>query len=291
MIKWFFATILLFLFLFDISSLPNERKYVTASEQKTEDILYFAVDGFEVKDGWNIHFSKFRSKGWKGNETKHTPNRAWIKWLQADDSKPNYERKNLLPPEVYKNPLLKSENTILTVRGNWDKKGSNWLSLTPSTRKVAKENVGRENINDLKYSTDKSAHPNYILLGGITSDLYCYAWGMGYNYKIEAYIKDYVGNSFVLPGGYLNFYGWKTIRFNVPKYVKQTSKLLPRVRPIKLIQLKIVAAVDETNHGFYTYLDYLHARSNIYIKPFFGSQLGTGNELYWNESGNTDSPN
>ncbi len=249
-----------------------------------ENIIYAKIDGFEEKNSWIVKFSKFRSMTWKEEtETKkYLPANKWLKWIKADDSKALYERKYLVPPGVYRNPYLKDEVSILSVRGRWDRRGNNWLALLPSNRRVSEQDKNSESLNLELYEKDKLKPDKYIILPGKTYELYCYFWGMGYNYKVEIHVQDYLGNYYVLPGSYLNFYGWRNVRFDVPSYVKQDSRLLPRVRSLRLVQIKIVAAENEVSKGFYTYVDYLHSRCDIYERSFFGSRLKR-DDVYWKE--------
>ncbi|MDH4127582.1 MAG: flagellar filament outer layer protein FlaA [Spirochaetota bacterium] len=267
-----------FLFLFHLNFL------IGRTEQQTE-IAYIKVDGFEVPGEWEVQFSRFRSRSWDPEGRKYEPDNNWIRWIKADDNKPNFKRKHIVPSDVYKNINLKDENTILSVRARWDRRDDNWLTLVPSNRRLPKQKIFGVSLKSDTYKFDKLSKENYILLPGKTLDIHCFIWGMGYSYKVEAHLQDYLGKLYIIPGGFLDFYGWRNVNFKIPRYVMQTSKILPRIRPLKFIQFRIVAAENELNTGFYTYFDYLHTKTDIHEDFFFGDRLKR-ESIYWGDSEN-----
>ncbi len=260
-------------------------KIFPSNQTKEEEITYVLVDGFEVKGEWELFFSKFRSRAWNPELRGYEPNSKWIKWITSNENKPNFSRKFILPPDIYKNEKFKSEKTIISVRGSWDRQGDNWLALAPSTKRLAKNPIGTQPIKKLIEITGGASinSKNFIILPGETQIIQCYFWGMGYDYKVEAHIQDYKGNYVIIPGSYLNFHGWRNIQFPVPRFVHQRSKILPVLRPLRFIQFKIVTTSHELSTGFFTYVDFLHTRTNIHDKSFFGNSLRENN-IYWNES-------
>ncbi len=264
------------LLLFNVDNMMSQRT-------QNKDIAYINVDGFEVKGAWEIHFSKFRSLSWRPEDKERVPNKRWIKWIKSDAKKPGFARKYIVPPGVYRSPRLKDELTILSIRAAWDRKDQNWLALMPNNKRLSKQRMGKTGaLVHKRYTKNELSGKQYIILPGRTHTIYTFLWGMGYNYRIEVHVQDYEGDYYIIQGGYLNFYGWRNISFKVPKYIKQESRHLPRVRPMKFVQYKIVADADELNTGFYTYIDYLHTRTDVYEKNFFGSRL-TRDDYYRDE--------
>ncbi len=264
------------LLLFSVKNIMSQRS-------PSKDIAYVNVDGFEVNEAWEVHFSKFRSPSWKPEDKERVPNKKWLKWIKSDAKKPGFARKYIVPPAVYRSPSLKDELSILSVRASWDRKGQNWLALTPNNKRLSKQRVSNTSgLVHKQYTKNELSSKKYVILPGRTHTIYTFLWGMGYNYKVEAHVQDYKGDYYIIQGGYLNFYGWRNISFRVPEYIKQDSRHLPRVRPMRFVQYKIVADADELNTGFYTYFDYLHTRTDIYEKNFFGSRL-TKDDYYRDE--------
>ncbi len=263
---------------------------VFTEEDKDANIITSVIDGFEEENAWNIHFSRFRSHSWKQGDNSRMPSNKWIKWIKADDNQIDYMGKHILSASVGRKQELTGEKTILAVRANWDQKGQNWLNLEPSNRRLAKQNIGNELLGHQLKLKNELDPETYILLSGKTKKILCYFWGMGYNYKAEVHIMDYKGNTFIISGGHLNFAGWKNLEFKIPRFIKQFSPYLPITRPLKLVRIKILAAPGSENQGFFTYLDYLHAKTDIYAKYFRGKYLER-NHIYWNKKQSSNKTN
>ena len=252
-----------------------------SKKSKEKDLAYIKVDGFEVAGEWEVHYSKFRSRNWIPGRRDYLPNEKWFKWITSDDKKPNFERRKVLPSEVYKNPFLKDENTILAIQADWDKRGVNWFSLSPTSRRLSKQVIGNLSIEEPRFKLDERLN-NFIVLPGIIQKLQCYVWGMGYRYKIEAHIQDHKGLLHIINGGFLEYHGWRNVSFTIPKYISQTSRILPKLRPLRFLHFKITSDHSEENKGFYTYFDYLHASTDVKEDPFYGSGLQR-KDIYWEE--------
>ncbi len=264
--------ILLLMIIFDWSGIAH-------SEVSHEAIVINTVDDFETPGEWVAKFSKFRSKNWEDSAKKpFQDSNAWIKWLNSS----SYKKGSILPEAVQKNPYLRDkEKTILAVRGKWDVSGYNWLVIEPNAIRPSKEYsldwlrlvAKNKTFKPMRTKWDKSVNPNFIWLSGNTKHLYIYVWGGNYNYKIECHLQDYMGNTHSIPFGDLNFKGWRKMRISIPFHIKQKSKSLPSVRPLKFLRFKIIADPYENPSEFYTYFDYFHVVTDIYEESYVGEEL------------------
>lgn len=206
------------------------------------NIQTIKLEGFEEKNAWDIKFSKFRCRNWN-NQDKEKPDQTstWIQWIEA-----NEKNQNILPDGLPIDQRGKSEKTVMGVKGCFDVKGYNWIVLEPKKPVVSK---------------------------GITRAIDLWVWGSGYDYDLYLVIKNYQGYYYSMFMGNLKYYGWKNLRVEIPNYVKQYTKYVPRVKPIQVVRMKLIANPSEKSDDFYAYFDYMQAQTDIYEERYNGDGL------------------
>lgn len=205
------------------------------------NIQTLRIEGFEEKNGWEVKFSKFRCRNWN-NEDKEKPDetQSWISWVESNGSD------GILPDGLPKDLRGKEEKTVMGVKACFDVKGYNWITLEPKKPLFSK---------------------------GITKALDLWVWGSGYNYNLYIVVKNWRGFYYSLYAGNLKYYGWKNLRVDIPHYISQYTKYVPRIKPLQIVRLKLVASADEKPSDFYAYFDYMQIQSDVYEERYNGDAL------------------
>lgn len=243
-------------FLLVLSSLKSFTQ-----QQETQNIQTRVIEGFETPGTWEVKFSKFRSPTFKKIEPGHTnpeaqqtiqpeDSQSWIAWFQASDRDFSFLPDGL-PPDV----RGITEKTILGVRATFEVPGYNWIVIQP-----------------------KKPLPLY----GIVKSLDCWVWGGGYNYDIEFIVMDYQGFYHTLPAGTINHYGWKNFRVQIPGWIPQKQRWLPRSKPLTFVRFKITSQPNAREDNFHVYFDYMQVQTDIYVERFNGDELV---KLNWQKRG------
>ncbi len=256
-----------------------------------ENLITMTIDGFETKGDWTIKFSKFRSKNWDGGKEREDSNK-WIRWLSPVGKT---KREHILPDGVLKNSALKSENTILAIKGKWDFPSFNWFVLEPSKIRMSKDGSKRwlqlvtkkNSLLPRRIEHNNKVHPNFIWITGKLKEAYVYVWGGNFNYDLEAHFQDYKGNDFILPISNLSYKGWKNLKITIPIALRQTRHKIPNTQPLKFLRFKVISDPYEDPSEFYMYIDYFHAIVDTYEQSFFGEELQFV-EDYWGNGKSDD---
>ena len=233
---------ILVLFLFISSILIGGVSKLAVGFGQAVSIQTFVIEGFEKKDAWEVKFSKFRCRNW-GHKQKDKPDetKTWVNWVEAtsDDS-------GFFPDGLPKELRGKQEKTIMGIKGCFDVKGYNWIVVEPKAP---------------------------IFSRGITKAIDLWVWGSGYNYDLYIIIKNWRGFYYSLWMGNLRYYGWRNLRVEIPHYVSQYTNYVPRIKPLQIVRLKLVAAPSEKPDDFYAYFDYMQVQTDIYEERYNGDGL------------------
>lgn len=210
--------------------------------EKQVNIQTNVIEGFEEKDAWQVKFSKFRCRNWN-QEKKDAPDESasWLTWIEA-----TADKIDILPDGLPRDVRGTKEKTIMAVKGCFDTKGYNWIVLEPKKPLIPQ---------------------------GITRAIDLWVWSSGYNYDAYVVIKNWQGFYYSLYMGNLSYYGWKNLRAEIPYTVSQLTQYVPRVKPIEVVRIKLVAAPHEKPDGFYAYFDYMQTQSDIYVPRYSGDAL------------------
>lgn len=283
MLVLFFVFYLLFL---KLSFLGFSQIEALESSKKVESFL---LDSFEKEGDWKIRFSKYRSKFWDSNyhmknmdKNFYSKNENWIKWIKSNSSNKFFSKINLIPPTVLNRNSNNKGDTILSIRGEWDKKGYNWLIIYPSSQRYG--DIFYKNskafIKD-KYINDSSNDgQNFIIFPGEVESLSVFVWSIGYPYKIEAHFFDYTqAYHSILGDKDLGHFGWQEINFNIPKNISQKSKYFPYSIPLKFLGFKIFTKNKDPYKGFFAYLDHIKVKKVIQVGSHSSSLVRE--DIFW----------
>ena len=251
------------------------------------------------KGSWVVKYSRFRSAAWDepvilkagdaNEKIDRENNRQWIRWLpNAKEGAINKKGEELtnqkLQEMVFPPGLPASERKpykigereitpqIMGIKAKYDYSGFNWVVLEPAnTRSMGEIELTPE---DRFYASDRVKYfPSYIHMKGRVRAIDMWVWGCRYNYNLSIHVEDHLGVVHTLPIAALNYQGWRNLRVDIPTYIPQSQKQLPRTQPIKIIRLKITADPNERPDKFFVYFDYMQALTDLFEESYFGHQL------------------
>jgi len=157
---------------------------------------------------------------------------------------------------------------ILGIKGSFNRKGYNYLEVIP----VSKNEKG-----------EIDSHP--IELPGKVKTIDLWVWGSNFNYYIEVFLLDSRGINHRLMLGDLTFEGWKNLSVQVPTYIPQSRRYIPKHEALYLTKLVIWTRPNERVRDFYVYFDHLKVNTDTFITKFDGDELGDLQEVnrLWEE--------
>lgn len=113
----------------------------------------------------------------------------------------------------------------------------------------------------------------FVPLPGNCMFIDVWAVGRNYRYDLEIWLKDWEGFVYPLNMGTLNFAGWQNLSKQIPGYVPQEEKYLPKEKPLKFLKFVLRSQPDERSDKFYCYLDHLKVISDLYIERIDGDDI------------------
>lgn len=157
---------------------------------------------------------------------------------------------------------------ILGIKASFDRKGYNYLEVIPVTKDKNGKIVAKP-----------------IELPGMVKSIDLWVWGANFNYYIEVFLLDSRGINHRLFLGDLNFEGWKNLSVNIPSYIPQSRRYIPKREALYLTKIVIWTRPNERVNDFYVYFDNLKVNTDTFISKFDGDELADPEELekLWNE--------
>jgi len=125
-----------------------------------------------------------------------------------------------------------------------------------------------------------------IKIPGIAKSFYIWVWGANFAYDFELQLTDYTGISYSLPGGKLNYLGWKIIRIDVPNYIPQQQIQLPRIKNVLFEKFIIWTSPGAPLENFYIYLDHFSVLTDIALETYDGDSLNNVDQIWTNPESN-----
>ncbi len=302
------------LFLFITNDLASSsRKDVVQNTYR-----YITVDSFNNPGTWVVEFTKYRSENWDRLKDKYQEPEEWAIWLSSNENKSvendetgirvsntktiadkteskhkeKISKEDIIPYYVSKSKRTDYIDTVFGVKAKWDLKGANTIYIKPYNNyqnrtvkhaRIAKDNITALRLEDEEYIRYERKYPDqhYILLPALVKELYVYVWGSLFNYKMDAIIEDFTGQTYIIPAGRINHSGWKLIKIKIPDFVKQKTLYFPRPKPVKFKGFKLTTLSREgVKKGAYFYFSYFHALCDIYFESFFGEAL-ENSQRFW----------
>lgn len=115
-----------------------------------------------------------------------------------------------------------------------------------------------------------------------------WVWGAGFEYILEAHIRDYKGTLHVFEmintnepkkRGILNFTGWNNLSIHLPSSLRQGSRYSTQKTNLSLVKFVVRTAPDERVDDFFIYLDDLKILTNKYKYFYDGKDLSDPNKI------------
>ncbi|ULQ60179.1 flagellar filament outer layer protein FlaA [Brucepastera parasyntrophica] len=148
------------------------------------------------------------------------------------------------------------EYKILGVQFKFNRKGDNWVDIIP-----------------VKANDDGEDAPYEIPFKGVVSRLDMWVWGAGYNYELQALVRDCFGRVHTLSFGWLNHEGWKNMSVNVPTSLAQKSRYFSDTQNMTLVALRIRTKPTERVDDFYIFFDQFKALTDTFMPSYDGFEL------------------
>ena len=126
-------------------------------------------------------------------------------------------------------------------------------------------------------STRKDEQERGIQLPGRAKAISVWVHGRGNPYYLEAWLKDYLGNTHILKFGSVNFEGWKPLKADIPIAVPQSYESYPQTRVTKITRF-VLRAEESASHQEMTAetffsLDQLKVLTDVFEVNFDGRDL------------------
>jgi hypothetical protein len=236
---FYFGTSLVFVFLLVVPVFA-QRNGAQQNYGRTETV---PIDDFDTAEGqdyiWTATASQFITEGYPR-----------LQYFQADGTgafgiKEPYALRTYLPE--------REQKQILGVQVKYNRKTDNWFELYP--------------LPAAGQTIDGS--PFYgVPLEGRVVQIDTWIWGSGFNYSLEAIIRDANGQIHVLPAGKLDFTGWKNVVIPIPASIKQNPKPRLGFENLYFVGFRVRTARSAPVANFTVYLDHLqyttYKDSNFY---------------------------
>ena len=143
----------------------------------------------------------------------------------------------------------------LGLRGQFDRRGYNWIDLYPVL------------------ADDSDENPFEIPIPGRVSNMDVWVWGANLKYYIEIYLRDYRGVVYALKLGDISYAGWKNLRLNIPTSITQSKRVLPAYAGLKFVKFRIWTQPVERVDNFYIYFKQLKILTDMFESLFDGNDL------------------
>jgi len=172
------------------------------------------------------------------------------------------------PIAAFGNNTGPSASTLrsLGIRGQFDRRGYNWIDLYPTL------------------ANDPEAKPYEIPIPGRIVNMDMWVWGANLRYYIEVYVRDYRGVIHTLKLGDINYAGWRNLRVNIPTNIPQARRILPSYAGLQFVKFRIWTQPVERVDNFYIYFKQLKILTDMFEGLFDGNDLANPDNVdrLWN---------
>jgi len=189
--------------------------------------------------------------------------------LEDGDFFPKINHFDIWPAALFRSNRDGKELRSLGIWGKFKRMGYNWIDIYPTLK-----------------SEGDDAEPYEIPIPGRVRYLDLWAWGSGYNYYMEAYLRDEQGVIHIIHIGNLNYYGWKNLRAGIPNNIPQKRRIMIDSTTsntlnveernaifLKFVKFRIYTTPREAVGNFYIYLDHFKALTDTFITRFDGEEM------------------
>jgi hypothetical protein len=126
-------------------------------------------------------------------------------------------------------------------------------------------------------ATGREEQERGLELPGRVRGISLWVMGQGAPYDLEAWVKDYRGETHVLKFGSVNFVGWRPVTASIPAGMPQADRSSSDSRTAKLtrfvLRAQVNASSEELYETSYFFFDQLKVLANLYRPNFDGVDL------------------
>ena len=170
--------------------------------------------------------------------------------------------------------LGKKKERILGLNFKFRYPGTNEISILPPPEIHWKE---KKPIVTYNPNTGQDEQIRAIELPGQSKAISIWVHGRGLPYTMEAWLKDYRGNTHILKFGSVNFVGWRPMKVSIPISVPQTYESYPQTRITKITRFVLradpKAPREELIQEAYFFFDQIKVLTETYEVNFDGQDL------------------
>ncbi|OHD68756.1 MAG: hypothetical protein A2W19_10855 [Spirochaetes bacterium RBG_16_49_21] len=166
------------------------------------------------------------------------------------------------------------KDKILGIHFKFRYPGTNEISILPPLEIHWKEKKPMYTFNP---NTGKDEQERGLELPGQAREISVWIHARGLPYSLEAWLKDFKGNTYILKFGSVNFVGWRPLKVSIPASVPQTYESYPQTRITKITRFVLradpSAAREELMQETFFFLDQIKVLSGTYEVNFDGQDL------------------
>lgn len=233
--------------------------------------------GFETPIGTDVDSDQWKpvmlenfekANGWKAVPTPYDPT-----YMQSRVDQKYVDGKPSSIQDTEDNPAKK----VFGVKFQFRFPGYNFVTIFPP---VVKDDEGKDAIDPVTKERIGPALP----VPGVAKKFSVWVMSQGKKYKLEAYIRDWKGNSHRLifkhkkdgkMAADLDFVGWRPMIAEVPSHIPQEVDSYPKNKGLKFIKFIVRATPRTSTEPAFVFFDELKVLTNQFDVHFDGAEVST----------------
>lgn len=158
----------------------------------------------------------------------------------------------------------------LGLKTGFKTKGYNFVEILPP---VYKTEIYPSLKNLFNAPIPNPNNQRFIPMPGKVQSVDVWVAGRNFRYTVEVHLKDYNGFTYALEMGKINYAGWRNLSKNMPGYIPQEEKYLPKEKPLRFVKFVVRSDPDERANKVYIYFDHMKVITDVYIERFDGDDI------------------
>ena len=163
---------------------------------------------------------------------------------------------------------LKNKNS-LGIKYNFAFPGHNSIVISPPQDRVIRKPTGQLDGNNQPIFLNIPG----IELPGTINALSVWVLGRGNDGFLEAWVRDWRGDTHVLKMGSINFVGWKPLSVKVPTWIPQKANAFPQTRSMIFRRFVVRSDPNASTEEITLFLDSFKVLSNVHDLYFDGVEV------------------
>ncbi|MBU1076466.1 MAG: flagellar filament outer layer protein FlaA [Spirochaetes bacterium] len=162
------------------------------------------------------------------------------------------------------------KKTCLGIKSGFKTRGYNYAEILPPVFR-SDDYPGLKNL--FNTIIPNPLNERFIPMPGKVQSVDVWVAGRNFRYNLEIWLKDYNGFVYALEMGKINFQGWRNLSRQMPEYIPQEEKYLPKEKPLKFLKFIVRSDPDERADKIYMYFDHMKVITDVYIERFDGDDI------------------